>query len=370
VPLRDKHGNIVKWYGSSIDIEDRKRAEMESRLLIDAIPQQIWSGPPDGTIDYCSDRWRSETGLSLDDLRGDGWQAMLHPDDRERVLKAWHDSVQHGTPYEQEERHRRSDGRFRWYLSRGIPLRDAEGRIVRWYGTNTDIEGRKQAEGTLRRLSGQLLQAQDEERRRIARDLHDSTGQKLTALQMTLGSLKDPIAKLDPKSRKAFRECLALAKQSARELRSLTHLLHPPMLEQFGLADTLRWFVREFGRRSGIAVSLKVPSQIGHLPRDLATTLFRIVQEALRNVQQHSGSKKVKVSLVLNSKQVVLEVRDFGHGIVIPSAAKRPQGVPSLGIGITGMRERVEQVGGELQVSSSGKGTVLRAVLPVGRRAA
>lgn len=369
-PLRDKHGNIVKWYGSSVDIEDRKRAEMESRYLIDAIPQQIWSGPPDGTIDYCNDRWRSETGLALEDLRGDGWQTVLYPKDRDRVLKAWHKSVQNGTPYEQEERHWEADGTYRWYLSRGVPLRDAEGRIVRWYGTNTDIEDRKQAEEGLRRLSGQLLKSQDEERRRIARELHDSTGQKLTALLLTLSSLKGPVTELDFKSRRAFRECLALAKQSAREMRSLTYLLHPPMLEQFGLADTLRWFVREFGRRSGIAVRLKVPSQIERLPKDMTTTLFRIVQEALSNVQQHSGSKKAQVTLVLNNNQVVLEVKDFGHGIVIPPDSKRRRGKPMLGVGIAGVRERVEQFGGELQVNFSEKGTVLRAVLPIERRAA
>src|SRR6267143_4668344 len=156
-PLRDEQGNVVKWYGISIDIEDRRRAETESRALIDAIPMQIWSGPPDGTLDYCNERWRSYMGLGLEELQGDGWQSMLHPEDRNRVLKAWHESVANRTPYEQEERHRGADGTYRWFLSRGLPLRDAEGRVVRWYGTNTDIEDRRQAEEELRRLSGQLL---------------------------------------------------------------------------------------------------------------------------------------------------------------------------------------------------------------------
>ena len=124
---------------------------MQSRALIDAIPHQIWSGPPDGTLDYCNDRWRSYMGLGLEDLQGDGWQSMLHPEDRDRVLKAWHESVVNGTPYEQEERHRGADGTYRWFLARGVPLRDAEGRIVRWYGTNTDIEDRKRAEEALRK---------------------------------------------------------------------------------------------------------------------------------------------------------------------------------------------------------------------------
>jgi PAS domain S-box-containing protein len=148
-PLRDAQGNVVKWYGVSIDIEDRKQAEMQSRMLIDAIPQQIWSAPPDGTLDYCNARWRSYMGIGLKDLQGDRWQTMLHPNDRARVLKAWRDSVANGTPYQQEERHRGADGNYRWFLARGVPMRDGEGRIVRWYGTNTDIEDRKQAEKAL-----------------------------------------------------------------------------------------------------------------------------------------------------------------------------------------------------------------------------
>src|SRR5712692_2682338 len=120
-------------------------------------------------------------GLGLQELQGEGWQSMLHPDDRERVLKAWHESVANGTPYEQEERHRGADGRYRWFLSRGVPLRDDEGRILRWYGTNTDIEDRKQTEEELLHLSGLLVRLQDEERRRIARDLHATTGQNLVA---------------------------------------------------------------------------------------------------------------------------------------------------------------------------------------------
>jgi PAS domain S-box-containing protein len=131
-------------------IIERKEAERQSRVLIDAIPHQIWSGPSDGTMDYCNERWRSYMGLEMEDARGKGWQTVLHPDDRERVLKAWHESVINGTPYQQEERHRGADGTYRWFLSRGIPLRNAEGHIVRWYGTNTDIEDRKRAEAMLK----------------------------------------------------------------------------------------------------------------------------------------------------------------------------------------------------------------------------
>src|SRR6266481_8504861 len=226
--------------GIGRDITERKRAERESRALIDAIPQQIWSGPPDGTLDYCNQRWRSDTGLGLEELRGEGWQGMLHPDDRERVLKAWHESVLNGTPYEQEARHRGVDGTYRWYLARGVPLRDAEGIIIRWYGTNTDIEARKNVEEELRRLSGKLLRLQDEERRRIARDLHDSTGQELVALATMLGQLRSSIPSVDRKSARLLSECKTLADKCIRDVRTLSYVLHPPLLDEAGLVEALR----------------------------------------------------------------------------------------------------------------------------------
>jgi PAS domain S-box-containing protein len=130
--------------------EEIKRNEDRFRLVIETIPQQIWSGPPEGTLDFCNAQWRSFAGLTLEAIQGTGWSRILHPDDRERVLKAWSESVANGTPYEQEERHRSADGRYRWFLSRGVPLKDSEGRILRWYGTNTDIQDRKEAEDRLR----------------------------------------------------------------------------------------------------------------------------------------------------------------------------------------------------------------------------
>lgn len=127
-----------------------RRSEDRLRLVIDTIPQQIWSGPPDGSLDFCNAQWLSYMGFTQEEAQGEGWKRMLHPDDRERVVMAWEESVAKGTPYEQEERHRRAGGQYRWFLARGVPLRDSEGRIVRWYGTNTDIEDRKVAEGRIR----------------------------------------------------------------------------------------------------------------------------------------------------------------------------------------------------------------------------
>ena len=130
--------------------EALRRSEDRLRLVIDTIPQQIWSSPPDGSLDFFNAQWLSFKGFTQEEMRGQGWQRTLHPDDRERVVRAWRESVAKGTPYEQEERHQGADGQYRWFLARGVPLRDSQGQIIRWYGTNTDIEDRKEAEGRLR----------------------------------------------------------------------------------------------------------------------------------------------------------------------------------------------------------------------------
>jgi PAS domain S-box-containing protein len=485
VPLRDEHSNIVKWYGSSIDIEDRKRAERQSWMLIDAIPQQIWSGPPDGTIDYCNDRWRSYMGLGLEDLRGDGWQTMLHPDDQERVLRAWHESVANGTPYEQEERHRGADGRYRWFLSRAVPLRDDDARILRWYGTNTVIENQKQAEeelrqareriesilnsvsdtfilfdrqwrylylndaavratrqplkeilgrslwelfpdvvGTeldrqfhrameqrvhvefnfhflqpgidqwweirtypapeglsvyateiterkradeqLRRLSGEILRSQDEERRRIARDLHDSTGQNLVALATMLGRLNSSIPSTEQESRTLLTESKALAEQCIREIRTLSYVLHPPVLDEAGLEDAIRDYVAGFTERSGILVNLEVSPRFGRMPRDVELALFRVVQESLTNVQRHSGSLQARITLVRTADEVTLEISDTGRQ-TSDKEFKRDKWLPfEVGVGIPSMRERVKLIGGRITIATDSRGTSVRVTLPGG----
>jgi len=363
-PLRDERGNLVKWYGVSIDIEDRKRVEVQSRALIDAIPQQIWSGPADGTLDYCNERWRSYMGLGLAELRGDGWQRMLHPDDRNRVLKAWHESVTNGTPYEQEERHRGADGTYRWFLARGVPLRNSEGHIVRWYGTNTDIEDRKQTEEELRRLSGQLLRLQDEARRRIARDLHDSTGQDLVALATMLGQLRNLIPSAERKSRRLVSECKALTLKCIRDIRTLSYVLHPPVLDEAGLGDAIRDYVDGFTKRSGIHVELELSPGVGRMLRDVELALFRVVQEALTNIQRHSGSQQAKIRIDRNSN-LTLEISDRGHGasVSVPRAKEEPRF--KVGVGIPSMKERVKLIGGRLEIDSTSHGTTVRVTIPL-----
>ena len=364
-PLRDEQGNVVKWYGLSIDIEDRKQAEGLLRTLLDAIPQQIWSGTPDGRLDYCNERWRSYAGLALEELQGNGWQSMLHPDDRDRVLKAWQESVTNGTPYEQEERHRRVDGKYRWFLARGVPLHDLEGRIVRWYGTNTDIEDRKQAEEELRLLSGQLLLLQDEERRRIARDLHDSTGQDLVALSTTLSQFHASIPSSSRKLRKLASQCQVLADQCIRDVRTLSYLLHPPMLDESGLDDAIRHYASGFTQRTGIDVQLEMSPRLGRMNPDVELALFRVVQESLTNIQRHSGSPLAKIRIERDFGKITLEIGDKGTGISGRLRKRNGKLSFGVGVGIPSMHERVKLIGGKLDIESSSTGTTVRVTVSI-----
>jgi PAS domain S-box-containing protein len=368
VPLRDEQGTIVKWYGTSTDIEDRKRAETQARVLIDAIPHEIWSGPPDGTLDYCNERWRSYMGLEMDDAGGDRWQTMLHPEDRDRVLEAWHESVVHGTPYEQEERHRGADGTYRWFLSRGVPLRDAEGRITRWYGTNTEIEDRKQAEEQLERharllqsLSHRLFEVQEEERRHIARELHDEIGQALTAAKLNLKIIAPHVP---PAGAGRLEDSAQILDRLLVQVRELSLDLRPPLLDDLGLVPALRWLADQQARRAGLRVTLTSNVEGLEMAAPLRTACFRVVQEAITNAIRHARSATVTVELRAEPERVWLVVQDDGAGF--DQAAMRRRAAHGASVGLLSMNERVSLLGGGLEINSApGRGTEIRAWFPL-----
>jgi signal transduction histidine kinase len=224
----------------------------------------------------------------------------------------------------------------------------------------------RESEQSLRGLSTRLLQLQDEERRRIARELHDSTGQKLTALAMNLALSGEDAAALSARGRRALEECTTLADQTVREIRTLSYLLHPPLLEELGLAAALRWYVEGFSERSGIHVALDVPEQCQRAPEEVELALFRVVQEALTNLHRYSGSSDARIRLASNAAALELEVQDFGQGL--PPEMLQPDGIQQLGVGLRGMQERITQLGGKLEIESSAEGTTIRVRLPLRKK--
>ena len=237
--------------------------------------------------------------------------------------------------------------------------------MVRWFGTNTDIEEQKITEKRLRELSGELLHLQDEERRRIARELHDTTAQELAALCINLSLLSQSSAVLESKEREALATCRKIADESLSSLRTVSYLLHPPMLEEAGLESTLPWFVEGFTKRSGITVTLDLDRNVGRLPQDLELAIFRVVQEGLANVHRHSRSAVARVTLHRNAS-VTLQIEDEGVGVQSRAGESTLDSLVRLGVGIAGMSERIRQLGGELAITRrEPKGTIVRAVIPL-----
>ena len=242
--------------------------------------------------------------------------------------------------------------------SRWVAMRDNRGNLNGWLVVNTDITARKQAEDISKNLSGRLLRLQDEERRRIARDLHDSAGQYLAGIKMALDSMRVDVAAVPPAFAHKVEEAAGLTEACALEIRTMSHLLHPPLLEELGLASAVRCYVDEFAVRSGIRTSLELPDKLIRLGDEIELVLFRVLQECLTNVHRHSGSKTADVRIGAEQNQVWIEVKDQGNSRKT-SDPLRP------GMGITGMRERVENLAGVLIFTSDHTGTLVRAVVPL-----
>ena len=223
----------------------------------------------------------------------------------------------------------------------------------------------EQRTSALRQLSSRLLQAQDEERRRIARELHDSVGQCLTALKINVDVLKrsEFIAGVD----KVLEESSALLDQALTETRTISYLLHPPLLDEAGFVSAARWYLDGFAKRSGVEVRLEMPIEQVRFPNSVELGLFRVLQESLTNVHRHSGSPEVDIQLKLAAESVILKIRDYGHGIPPHVLQRFREAGTGAGVGLAGMHERISELGGHLEISPANPGTVVTVSMPLSR---
>jgi signal transduction histidine kinase len=213
--------------------------------------------------------------------------------------------------------------------------------------------------GQIRELTGKLFKLQDDERRRIARELHDSTGQMLTAMKMNLDRLKSKATKSDYKD--LIAETISINDDLTSQLRTMSYLLHPPLLDEIGLPSAIQWYTKGFAQRSGIKVNAEIVADLGRLPNDMELAIFRFVQEALTNIHRHSGSRTADIRIVRQDDRIHVEVVDSGNGI----APEKLRGDHVIqGIGIMGIQERVRQLGGAVEIKSSSSGTTITANLP------
>ncbi|HET8926118.1 MAG TPA: PAS domain-containing protein [Candidatus Acidoferrum sp.] len=378
-PLRDERGNIVKWYGVSIDIEDRKRAAeavRRSEAYLAAAQRLTRVGSWSLDLSAGELHWSAETFriFSFEPAASADLHNMflnrIHPGDRPVIEQGLKNALTITEPYEVEYRIVWPDGSVKAIRESVYPRLGKSGEVIERYGVVADITERKQAENDLRRLSGRLLQLQDEERRRIARDLHDSTGQDLVALATMLGQLRSSLPSSEQKSRKLLSECKALADRCIREVRTLSYVLYPPALEQAGLAGAIRDYVRGFTERSGIHVGLELSPHVGRMGQDVELALFRVVQEGLANIQRHSGSRYAKIRMAQihtdNGADLVLEISDSGREASAGLSRHTPRLPFQFGVGIRSMQERANLIGGRLEINSTNAGTTVRMTIPLG----
>ena len=219
------------------------------------------------------------------------------------------------------------------------------------------------ANENLRELSGHLQQLRDEERRQIARELHDSIGQMLAALSMNIAKVQSQSDRLDPAAARAASENAAIVEQISKEIRTISHLLHPPLLDVSGLASAIRWYVDGFSERSKIKVDMEIPSELHRLSDEMEITIFRLVQECLTNIHRHSGSDTAIIAIREEDRTVVVEVKDAGKGI--PLNQQMAIRSDRTGVGFRGMRERLRRFGGDLEIQSDSGGTSVIAKLPL-----
>jgi PAS domain S-box-containing protein len=397
-PIRDSQGRVIGASKIARDITERNRTEKELREkqdLLRAAFTQTYSFlaiiSTDGIIVEANRAALEGTGFTRAEVIGsklwDIWWGSLPQE--QAIAKTSIATAAKGLAVREECQYALRDGTVRFADRTLNPVQDANGEITMIVVSGLDITEHRQLRSMLeerdrerrgelevknhelvrqtevvRELSARLLQIQDEERRRIARELHDSVGQMLAAVSMNLAQVDREGNALSEAARKALEDNAALLTQLSSEIRTISHLLHPPLLDEVGLQSALQWYIDGFSERSKINVDLELPDDFGRLPRNLEITLFRVVQECLTNIHRHSGSSTAAIRVARSDKEVRLEVRDAGKGIPADTQTSLSSGKLS-GVGLRGMQERLRQMGGQLDVHSNGNGTLVHATIPI-----
>ncbi len=362
-PLRWSEGGAVVTY---IDITDRKLAENAAReseerfrRMADALPVAIWMAEADGSRTYFNRQWLQMTGKVLEEEIGSGWLESVHPQDRPGYLDAYTRAIDARQAFCTEYRLRRFDGEYRWLMVTGIPRYTSEGAFDGYVGGCVDITDRREAEHLARDLNRHLIVAQEEERRRIARELHDHLSQQLALLAIDLQQLSTSPPNDTAALAAALQEQWRRTAEIASDVHAISHRLHPSKLEALGLVATIAAYCRDVSRQH-FTVRFSEESVPTGISADVALCVFRILEEALNNVVRHSGASEARVALYCKDGDLVLQVFDAGRGF-------GGNGSRLTGLGFVSMRERLQLVDGTLSITSTqGGGTLVEARVPLG----
>jgi len=341
---------------SAAALEQKTAEVVEKASMLDSANDAIFVRTAADTISYWNKGAERLYGWTREEVIGRSPHEILHTE-----FPIPLQDIQTRESWVGELRHTKRDGSQIVVASHWTTLRDDRGNATGWLEINTDITSRKRAEDSARSLSSRILNLQDAERRRIARELHDSLGQYLAALKMNLDGISLSVGEVN----KVAADCSSIVEKCLTETRTISHLLHPPLLDELGLGSAARWYVDEFARRSGIAVNYEISPDIVRLHSDIEIALFRALQEGLTNVHRHSGASSVDIRLRLEGKRVLLEIRDNGRGIAHEQLSRLLDGGSEAGVGLAGLRERLRELEGALEIKSDRTGTRLVIVAPI-----
>src|SRR3984893_2739695 len=339
-----------------------------SRILAETIDDGAATLSDDGTVLYSNRSFAAIFGVPLEKIIGSPIESFVSGEDLEDLRALFHNAKSGSA--RGEIRLRTINGKARTIRLTLSTNRQLGVEAICAVATElTELvetnEALRVTETSLRQLSARLLQLQDEERRRIARDLPDVTGQKGAVLSMSLDRLARLTEQRKPEAKETVKESREIVGQIGEEIRTLSYILHPPLLDECGLASAVHWYAEGFEKRSGIKLEVAIDASVPRLPIDAETTLFRVVQESLTNVHRYSGSSVAKIQISKDSGEVRLEIIDYGQGIKAGTALAKLDGQAPLGVGIPGMRERLHQLGGGLSVDFGTTGTRVVATLPI-----
>jgi PAS domain S-box-containing protein len=338
-----------------------RESEKRFRVMADTTPSLVWMCDKDGRITYQNSRRAEFTGL---DRNAGAWQEYLHPDDRQDVLLLLSEALKSPASFSMQYRLRRLDGEYRWMFDVVSPRVNGDGSFAGFIGSAVDITDQKIAQDALENVSGRLIEAQEKERSRIARDLHDDICQQLAVLSMELEDANRTMNGSSEATNERLEEIQQHCAEIAGDVQALSHQLHSSKLDYLGIAAGIRGFCREFAKQHKVSVEFKDENVPTHLPKNISLCLFRVAQEGLHNAVKYSGTTEFEVTLRKTETEVQLEVRDGGSGFDI-EAAKR-----NRGLGLVSMQERVHLLHGTFFVESApGRGTRIVATVPVAEAA-
>jgi PAS domain S-box-containing protein len=355
---------------------DLREREERVRLIADRAPVMIWTARPDTTLDYLNRTCVEFTGLPLEKLLDEGWLDAVHPEDRAYCVAIYGPAIEARMPFCVEYRVRRADGAYRWLLATGVPKAGPDGSFDGYIGCDVDITERKDAETRtlesrtaleashreIQHLAGRLIEAQDAERARIARDLHDDVSQQLAGVSIALSSLKHRMddSQVSEELKADLRALHQRSAALAQNVRNLSHDLHPTVLHHAGLLAALTSYCAELQRSHGTVLTCSAEGDFESIAPEVALCLYRIAQETLRNVVAHAGASRADVRLLRSGDQAEITIADDGKGFDVARSLQRGKG-----LGLVSIRERVRLVGGSVSFEAERKqGTRVRVQIP------